>query len=328
MGSAVGLQTSIGTAEEVTYGTVVTPNRWFEFLDESLERKNKILTSRGLRSGTRNLQRGSRRVLSARSGVGNLKMEVATTGFGRWFKHLLGGTPTVAQQGGTTAYLHIYSMGDLQGKSQTLQKVLRDSSGTEVEAFTFEGVKTLEGEFSISVDKILELALALDAEDVQTATATAAASYGTTSLFHFAQGTLKVGGSSVANVTDSSVKVVNPLNTDRYYLGSSGLKKEPVDNDFPSVTGSITAEFDNPATLYDRFVADSAAELILEFVGPTISGIYTQLLRITVPEVHFLGETPKVSGPQVIVSGVPFEGAFDGTNPGVKVEYQTTDTAV
>lgn len=328
MATAVGLQTVFGTSEEVTYGTPVVVDRWYEILSEGLERQNQILTSNGLRAGTRNLRRGSRRVLSARSGMGDVTLEVATTGMGRWFQHMLGGTPVVAQQGATAAYLHTYTLGSLAGKSLTVQKGLRDEAGTTVSPFTFHGCKVTSWEFTISVDQILQVRVSLDSEDVDTSTALAAHSYGSTKLFHFAQGTLKVAGSSVARVLDSTVSGDNALKTDSYFLGSGGLKAEPAPNDYPSVTGSLTGEFLDRSVFYDRFAADSSAELILEFVGAVIAGAHNERLTIKVPDVRFTGETPKVGGPDLVMQNVPWEGQFDGTNPGVTIEYMTTDVAV
>lgn len=322
-----GLHTVFGCAEEVTYGTVVAPDRFYEITSETLDRRNRTINSNGLRSGARNLKRGSRRVLSARDGGGDVNFEVATTGFGRLFKHMLGGTPSVVQQGGTAAYLHTYQMGSLP-TGLTLQKQIRDANDTAVQQFTFHGSKVLSWEFGISVDQLLLLKLTFDSEDVDTSTGAAAASYGTTKLFNFKQGVLKVAGSSVAAVTNASVAGSNNLKTDRFYLGSAGVKAEPIDSDFPTVSGSLAAEFSSAATFYDRFAADSAAALVLEFDGDNIASTYDEILRITVPEVRFTGEAPKVSGPDVVVQNVPFEGLYDGSNAGVKIEYQTTDTAV
>jgi hypothetical protein len=317
MAVAIGSNTCLGTAEEVTYGTPVTMTRWYEFLSEGLERRNNIITSNGIRcGGSRNLRRGSRRVISSRDGGGSITMEVATTGFGRWFKHLLGGTPVIT---GAGPYTHVYPLGDLAGKSLAIQKVLRDSASAEVEAFNYHGCKLLSGEFTIGVGQILQLAVEIDAEDVDTTTAGAAASYTNPTLYNFMGGTLNVGGAPVAAVTDASVKVTNNLKTDRYYLGSAGLKAEPIDEDLPTVDGSLSAEFISSATFYDRFAADSAAALSLVFVAGTST------LTISVPEVRFTGGTPTVGGPDVVVADVPFEGQYDGTNAGITITYITAD---
>lgn len=328
--TAVGLQSVFGTAPETTYGTVITPNRWYEILSESLERKQNVIQSSGIRAGTRTLRRGSRRAVTHRWGEGGVEMEVATKGFGRWFEQMLGGTPAITQPdsvGNPTVYQHVYSMGSLAGKSLTVQKGLRDQAGATVQQFTFHGCKVASWQLGIAVGEILKLSTTLDAEDVDTTTALAAHTFTDASVFHFAQGTLKVGGSSVAKVSSANISGNNSLKTDSFFLGTGGLKGQPEPNDFPSIEGSLSAEFESAATFYDRFTADSAAALVLEFEGGAISGTYKHKLTVEVPEVHFLGDTPKVNGPDVIVQDVPFEGAYDGTNAGVKVTLVTTDSA-
>lgn len=324
-GSGLGAQ--IGVKAETTYGTPVTVDRFYEFVSESLERQNNVIQSAGLRAGSRNMRRGSRRVLATRQGGGDVVMEVATTGFGLWFNHMLGGTPSIAQQEATDAYLQTHAMGALAGKSLTVQKGVPQTDETS-KPFTFHGCKIPSWQLQITKDGILQLTVTLDAEDVATDVALASPSYAATKVFHFGQGALTVDAVAVAAVTGATIAGDNKLKTDRYYLGNSGLKKEPLENDFPEITGTLDAEFVSQATFYDRFSADSAAALVLSFVGDTIEGAYDEELTITIPEVHFLGDTPKVSGPDVIVQAVPFEGAFDGTNAGITIEYQSSDTAI
>lgn len=320
-----GLNVQLGTAEETAYGTPVVVDRFQEIISESLERQQTTLQSNGLRGGVRNLRR--RGIISARSGAGDINMEVATKGMGRWFKHMLGGTPTIAQQGVTTAYLQTHTLGALEGRSMTVQKGVPQTDGT-VRPFTYHGCKVTGWEFSISVDQILQLRVSLDAEDEDTSTALAAASYTTPKLFHFMQGSLTVGGTAVASVTGASVAGSNNLKTDRYYLGSAGLKKEPIDNDHPTISGSLDAEFVDRATFYDRFTGDTAAALVLDFQGDLIATGYYEKLTITVPEVRFTGETPKVSGPAVVMQNIPFDGHYNGTNPGITIAYTSTDTVI
>lgn len=327
MASGSGLNTQFGFVAETVYGTPVTVTRFQEILSESLERKNQTITSNGLRNATRNLRRGSRRVLTASDGSGDVNFEVATTGFGLLFNHMLGGTSSCVQQAATTAWLQTHSLGDLGGKSLTLQKGVAQTDGT-VKPFTFHGSKVTGWEFSISVDQILQLSASFDAEDVDTTTALATASYAASNLFHFKQGTLSVGGSAVAQVTDASVTGTNNLKTDRYYLGSAGLKKEPIDNDYPEIGGTLTAEFVDLTTFHDRFVADTAAALVLEFTGALIAATHYEKLTITIPQVRFEGETPKVGGPEVIVQNVPFVGLYDGSAAGITIAYMSTDVAI
>lgn len=328
--SAVGLTTAFGCAEESTYGTPVAPDRWFEILSESLERQQTITTSSGLRSGTRNLRRGSRRALTQHWASGTVEMEVPTLGFGRILKHALGGTPTIAQQGATTAYLQTHTMGSLAGKMLTLQKQMRDESNGLVQQLTYSGSKITSFGMSCGVGEILTASIDFDSRDVDKTTAAGSPSYPTTNaVYHYAQGTVYVAGSSVAKVTQCDFTLDNNLKTDSYFLGTSGLKGEPFANDFPELTGSISIEFDSIATAYDRFAADTEFEIRLEFVSTALAGAgFPYALKVTIPGGHFTGGTPTVGGPDVVVPDVPFEAAYDGTNPGLTITYMSIDTAV
>lgn len=327
MGSAVGLTTRLCTGVETTYGTVQTPDRFLEFQTETLERKNEIIRSNALGSGSLHLRRGSRSVVAGRHGEGNIEMEVVKNGMGRILGNLLGGTPTIVQQGGTPAYLQTFTMGSTSGKSLTIQKQKRDESDTVVSNFTFEGSKFVAGEFKIDKKGKLMLGLTVDAEDVNTSTPAAIPSLAPTSVFHYQQGGLTVGGVAASSVESCSVKLDRKLDVDRFFLGNAGVKAEPIVNDFPDVTGVLVAEF-AASTYYDLFAADTGVALVLTFTGAVISGIYNEKLQITVPEVHFTGETPKTSGPGLIKVNMPFEGQWDGASADMTVLYQSTDTSI
>lgn len=327
MGSAVGLTTRLCTGVESVYGTVQTPDRFMEFISEGLERKNDISRSNALGTGSLHMRRGSRSVVVGRSGEGPINMEVVTNGMGRIFRQLLGGTPTIAQQGGTTAWLQTHTLGSLLGKSLTIQKQLRDEADTVVSNFTFQGSKFTSGEFKIDKKGKLMLTLAVDAEDVDTTTPAATPSLAATKTFHYRQGSLTIAGSAAATVQTASVKVDRKMDTDRYFLGSAGVKAEPLVNDFPDVTGALTAEFAS-TTLYNLFVNDTPAALVLDFTGDQISGAFNEKLTITIPEIRLTGETPKVGGPGLVVVNHPWEAQWDGSSADMTIAYQSTDTAI
>lgn len=328
--TGVGLLTTFGCAEEVTYGTPVTPDRWFEITGESLGRENTVIQSNGLRSGSVHTRRSSRRVVAAQQGKGSFTMEVPTTGFGRLLKHAVGGAPVVTQQGGTAAYLQTHSFGSNAGKSLTVQKVIRDGANAVVQQFTHTGAKITSVEFSISVDQLLLATFEVDSRQENVSTAVAAPTYPSNKPFHFAQVTgVFIGAGVAAKVTDATIKIDRPQKTDNFYLGSGGTKSEPTENDFPAVTGSLTAEFDsaNKTLLYDAFAADSPLGFQLTFEGATIASTYKETISFYIPAIHLTGETPKVGGPGAVTLTCPFEGAWDGTNADMTVSYTSVDTA-
>jgi hypothetical protein len=327
MGSAVGLTTALMTSpNETAYGTPAVCDRGLEFDSESLERKNEIIPSQALRSGAVNLRRGSRRVVSARWGEGSITCEVVTNGMGRLFQNALGGTSTNTMVE-TGVNIQTHSLGSSLGKSLTIQKQLRDESNAVVSPFTFHGCKFPSVEFKIDKKGKLMMTVTVDAEDVDTTTAAATPVYTSTKTFHYRQGTLKIDGAAFALVQSASVKFDRKLDTDRFHLGNAGVKAEPLVNDFPDVTGTLSAEFAN-TTLYAKFTEDTAAALILEFVGGIIGTVSQETFRITVPEIRLTGETPKVGGPGLVVLNHPFEGQYNGVDAGMKVEYITTDATL
>jgi hypothetical protein len=326
-GSAVGLTTALVTSpNETTYGTPAVCDRGLEFDSESLERKNEIMPSQALRSGTVNLRRGSRRVVSARWGEGSITCEVVTNGMGRLFQNALGGTSTNAVIE-TGFNIQTHSLGSSLGKSLTIQKQLRDESNAIVSPFTFHGCKFPSVEFAIDKKGKLMMTVTVDAEDVDTTTAAASPVYTATRTYHYRQGTLKIDGAAFGLVQSASVKFDRKLDTDRFHLGNAGVKAEPLVNDFPDVTGTLSAEFASTA-LYAKFTEDTPAALILEFEGDTVGTITRETFRITVPEIRLTGETPKVGGPGLVVLNHPFEGQYNGVDPGMKVEYITTDATL
>jgi hypothetical protein len=326
VGLATGQQTIFGVAEEITYATPVAPDRFYDILSETLALTQNTIQSNALRGGTRNARLSGRRQISTRTAAGQVKLEVVTNGFGRLLKHILGSTPTSAQQASTTAYLHTFNLGDQLGKSLTAQKQIRDGAGNAVGTFTYPGAKVIDAEFSISVGNLLDLTLNLDAQNEVTSVAAATASFLAGHPYSFKQGTLLMDGSAVANVKDCSIKVANALDVARFFLGSNGLKAEQADNGFVTVTGKLTAEFVD-LSLYNRFQNDTATALVLDFEGNQISGIYNEMFKITVPEIHMSGESPKVGGPGTVTTSVAFEGlAPSATTSAVKFEYMSTDT--
>lgn len=331
MGVAIGTSSLFGLAEEPAYGTFQAPSRWLEFLaGESLVRRPKFVEPQGIGGlSTRNARRGARRVLATQDGGGSISFEVQTRQFGVILKHLLGGAPTIVQQGATAAWLQTHAMGVVADRSLTLQKQLRDATPAAVKTLSYVGAILTAGEFTINPgDGLLRLALEVDARQEDDTQAAGAASFVDSSPFTYAQGTLQVGGVSVPCARDARVRVENPMAVDRYCLGTSGLKGRPVDADNPLVTGSFTADFD-ASTYYDLFKNNTAASLSLAFVGGQIAVGHNAELTITIPEIRVSGDSPTVANTGIITQTVSFGGwANAAGNPAITITYKSLDTAV
>lgn len=308
------MQHQLGLAEESTYGTPVAVTRFYEFLSESLDYRKNVAGSGGMAPGRR-MRRGSARRITRRDAGGSIQMEVAEDTFGVWFKHILGGANTT----GAGPYTHTFTPGTLWGKSLTIQKGVEKLDGT-VEPFTLHGCKIPAAEFSIDQDGVLQLEVDIDAEEMESTTGLATASYTDPALYHYAQGTIKKNTVALANVlTVPSLRIANNFVTDRYHLGNSGLKAQPKNVPYDEITGRLTVEFDDPADVYDLYTADTGFELELEFVSGTKS------LTITIADTYFTGDTPKVGSTDIVQLSAGFEAADPDSGDAITIVYISDD---
>jgi hypothetical protein len=325
IGSGIGA--SLGIAAESTYGTYVTPSRFYEFTDESLEYEKETVASEGLRAGGF-MPRVQRRLVTAVGGTGDLTMDLPTKGLGLLLNQALGSV-TVAQQGGTTAYLQTHTLGDLAGKSFTAQVGVPRTDGTVIPK-TLLGCKVASFELACAAGELASATFSIDARDVVSNQTLATPSYSpTTGLFSFLGGTVRLDGTAIAAIGGASVSVDNGLKTDRRFFGGSGRKSEPIIADWRTVEGSLDAEFTaDGATLMDRYMTDTTVAIVLEFVGATISGSFSELLRVTMPACKFNGSSASVGGPDVVTLDMGFTAFDNGSGQPITVEYQSTDLAV
>lgn len=339
-----GLSAQLGFAQESVVGTAVTVTRFLEFNSESLSWEPTFIEGTGLRAGTKH-KRAARVVQSRVGASGSVEMDFATRGMGLLVKHMLGSaTSTATQQGATTAYKQIHTPGDFTGLGLTTQVGRPQTDGT-VKPFTYNGCKVTGWEFSCSDGELATLSLDMDAWNESTATALATASYTAGSeVFHFAQASVfKIGGTAATASGEVSItggtavtSVVRgitisgetPLANERYGLGSSGVKKEQIENDTPTITGSLDTEFTNQAEIYDLFKANTTTALQLTFVGSQIATTgYYNTLDIVIPALKFKTAPVNVDGPDIVAMSVDFEAYSDGTNAPIQFALTSADTA-
>ena len=303
IGSGIGSQ--LGIATETTFNTPVTVSTFYEFTNESINYNKNISVGLGLRAGGQ-VARSGRRVVTTSDATGDINLDLPTKGLGLLLSYAMGGT---VQTSGT------YTLGDVYGKSFTAQVGVPQYGGT-VTPKTIAGCKISSFEISAAQSAIATGRFTIDGASFTTATSLATASFpSNNSVFHFAQGAITVDGSSVANIKDFTLSVDNVLKTDRFNLGSAGIKAEQIINGFRAITGSLTAEFTD-TTLLAKFLADTSAALVLTFTGPSSS-----VLSITLPAVKFDGEAPQVGGPEVIDINFTFQAYDNGTDQPLTIVY-------
>lgn len=331
MVTGTGLDAQLGYKLETTVGTAVTVNRFLEFNEESLAFDPSYLEPNGLRVGQK-FKRGERVARSRKMVTGGFGLDYAARNMGALWKAAIGSSvtsPTVAGAG----FKQVHQTGDLFGKSLTVQ-VGRPEPSTTVRAHTYRGCKVAGWEFSCSDNDVAKMSFDLDGWDESTATALASAVYPTTAqeVFNFSHcsvltlgatiaGTTELtasGGSAVTSVIKSlSLKGDNALDTERYGLGSAGLKKEQLEAGTPTITGSFDAEY-SKTEFYDLFTAGTSTSLLVKFEAAVLgAGPEKNTTEFIVPQIYIKKVTPQVSGPEVVKASVEFEAYQNtaGQNP-------------
>lgn len=345
MPTGSGLDAQLMLKAETTWGTAVTPDKAVEFNSESLKSEPTWLEPTGLRAGAK-YKRAARVRQSRKTVSGDLALEWATKGMGTLVKHMLGAAITTpAQIAATTAYKQIHTPGDFRGLGLTVQVGRPEPSSGTVRPFTFAGCKIGKWSLSVKDNEIPTLSLTVDGKSESTATALAVASFVPgAAVFDFSQATLKLGGTATtasgettisggtavaAVVKEVSLSGEAPMAAERFGIGNAGLKSEPLENDYPTITGSLAAEF-NKTELYDVFQANTTTALELTFTGAAITGGAGSnfLLSFIIPTLKLKAAAPAVGGPDIVEMSTDFEVYSDETNPVCQVKIVSDETVL
>lgn len=316
----------LGIAAESAVGTYLAPTRFIEILPgESLDVATTTINSSGLQPGRRYAS-GARRKKVRHDPRGTLSFEVPTAEFGVWLEHALGTVATVQPDatGAPSVYEHTFTPGSLDGLGLTIQKGVERADGTVI-PFALIGSKIASWEISVGADEFAVASFTVEAMDYDDTSALASASYTNPDLFTFAEGTVEIDDGNVAIVKAASVTGQNSLDLDRRFLNAGQTKSEPKENGIRTGGGQIVAEFDTNATIWDRYKADTSAKLELIFVGSVIEGSYSEELHITLNDVRFGGELPKIVDQDVPDLTVPFEYLKPAAGDAISILYRSTD---
>jgi hypothetical protein len=301
---------SVGIGVESTYGTTVTPTRWYEFLDEDFQYKPMRKQGKGMRVGGR-LARSGRRVTTGLEADGSLELECVSKGMGLLLKACLGGGVSTLVSG--TTYQQQFTLGDVLD-ALTVQKAVIREDGT-VDPYTFGGMVVSDWEIAATQDEIVTMKVGFDGSgQFATATAYTSPSYPTTpSLFTFTHGAIYSGTytaptttalasavAQLANVTEFSIQGDNKLTGGQRAFGSAGkraTKPRPGDRS-EGLKGKIK-------TIYTDVVARDAAlndtdfAMVLTFTSAETLSTGTAQMQIAIPVARLEPTTPVANGGEV-----------------------------
>jgi hypothetical protein len=326
MATGTGIDSQLGVAEEVTYGTYVAPTLFYEFVSEKITLDLGKIYGKNVRSFR--FQRSNRVRTYVKQAKGEVTFGVATTGFGLLFKHMFGAVSTTSP-GAPKPLEKVHTFtpdpNGLKGKSLSWQVGRPEALTGVVVPFSYPGGKINSWELSAKLDDILMLSLSNDFKTEDTAQVLTAASYSASpgALLTFVDGSVTVGGSTYF-VKGISVKGENNLAVDRRGLGN--VKREPLASGELGITGSLDCEFEG-LTNHTSLRNGTTAQLVLTFSYGEIDAGQSNPFKIvvTIPLIEFTGDPPTVDGAGVVQFPLKFKGLYNGTNPLITLEYRTTD---
>lgn len=290
-----GLAAQVGYASETQYGLATTVTRFHPLVDEGIANEIERIESAGIVAGARVL-RSPQWKPGNQSVGGDLGMELYEQGMGILFEHMLGSVTSSATGGVAT---HTFTPGDLTSKSLTIQVGRPTVAGTVI-PYTSAGCKISEWELAVEAGSAATLGLTVLAKSQTDQIALASATYLTGALapFVYTEGGISVSGSTV-KVRSLTISGNNSLADDRRNVGDPTID-EPLEAELREYTGTMTMEFSGTSQ-YDRYIAGLEVPVVL-----SLSAGADAQATITL-NARFDGETPAVSGKELIVHNVPFK---------------------
>lgn len=320
------MDTQLGVKDEVTYGTPVTVDRFFEYNTTGLKLQTARVASQGMRPGRRT-QASARQEPYRVGAAGPIVLDVPTKGFGFWLKHMLGAVATGAVV--DSNYTHTATEDSLYGQSFTAQLNKPFHPSGTAQAHTFHGCKLVSWELACDVDGVLVATLEVDGEDEDTSTPLATASYPSDfRIFTFVGASVTLDAAQI-DIRDFRVGANLGLNAERRYLRGSSLKKEPTEEAMREYTAGFVVDHED-LDVYDYFrdtaAANTVGAVVATFEGPVAHGGTTKpSLVVTLPEFRFDQVDFDVSGPEGLMDTVSGVALDNGTDSPVTIAYTTTD---
>jgi len=339
---STALDDFVALKREVTYGTQLTPDRAYPFVEGTEgDWLPQFRQGAGVMGGSgRTTMRGSRWFLASGRGVVTLKAELESRGGGVLFDLATGVSTVNAITGGSLQVMHT-QVANMILPSATIQlrKILNDGSA-RVE--TFRGCTAMKVTIEQPANAIPMIEVEFDALAYTTATAAIVPSYALTSnLFDAMHGSIGYGGTltvpsasalgtgltAVGYWRSFKLEIDQNGNDDGWVL-AGGVRSQPkVGTPTMKLTGDVELA-DN--VLADAYVAGTRNAWYATWSHPTeVVGAVPAALQLVIPSLALTKGIPQVK-PGEAPRTYPVEGEvkYDGTNRDLYLVYRTQDTAL
>lgn len=312
----------------------VTVGRFFEYNSDGVKINPGRIKSQGMRAGARQV-RADRSIPYVIDATGPIPMDVMSRGFGFWLQQMLGSIAVASNTPAASVQTMTATLGELVGVSFAGQIGVpytgAPGSGLAVTVVpkNLYGCKVAGWELSCEKDGPLVLQLDIDGQSGDHVGTVAVASYPTCEPLTFLGASVQIGGVAV-DATKVSIKGTNPMRTDGRKLRNSAAKKEPFINGYRDIAVAVDLDFTS-LTNQNRILAATAAGTETTF-GVTFTGLseiatgVLPSLGITAPAVQWDGDTPTVSGPDLVPESLTGMVLDTGASL-ITATYITLDTA-
>ena len=217
---------------------------------------------------------------------GDAVVPVGATAFGHILKMMFGAPTTTAVTGKTGFNSHVFKVAEEQ-PSAVIEK-----GSPDINVFMkYNGVKASQLSLTVGGDGELTSTVSLmgTKETVAATTMCASPTSLTVDKFDNLMASLKVGGETVADVTQLSLQIDGGMDGDTYAIGSKGYRTA-VNEGILTISGQLTAMFMDKKYID---LAENATTTSLELA--LTNGDYS--LTFELPELKFARNTPSIDGP-------------------------------
>jgi hypothetical protein len=333
--TAGGLYATFGYSPEVTWSTYVAPNHFVTMLKEEGEYKKTTIQATTLDGQL--YDQSTRRGVTKIGASQAIDLDLFDRGLGLLFKNAFGAS-SVSNAG--SVYTYVFTPADTTGLSMSIQVGRPNSAGT-VTPISYEGVKVTEWSIGAKAGELATFNATFDAYQEDSTQTYTAASYTSSNVLTAVEASLLIGGTpsttsgvtsvsggtAVPLVKDVMLKFTNPLDDNRYFIGSA-YKSEQLVNKKRQVKGTATIQFANLTQVYNAFKADTSTALQFNVTGPIISGSTTSALNIIIPVIFWDTDKFPAQSTELIDQSVSFTGLYDGTDNAVQATMVTLDSTL
>jgi|SRR5687768_1695464 len=236
---AGALDHQVGMVAEATYGTALTPTRFYEWdMTRSTHRWNpNVIQGTGMQVGDGGFERASRSVAVVGQGSGTIGLDYQTRGMGLLIDSFFGNGVSTLVSGTTYQELFTSALTGALLPSRTVEYgVVRANAAGTVDQYRYAGVTFPKLTIACATGDICKATAEWDAKSQATGGAVATATYpaGLGTPFHFGQAAITVGGSvvvpttttlatggtAVTNARNFTAVLDNQADTDDWALGA------------------------------------------------------------------------------------------------------------